>query len=100
MHDLPMEGVKCDQGVMPQTPKSSYTDHYIVYKYKPLKLLVTPFILYFLHSQNANLSNYVMIIRVSAERDVIFVGRFFEGKTPEIIHPLPIMGKNLLILSN
>ena len=32
--------------------------------------------------------------------DVIFVGGFFKGKTPEIIHPLPIMGKNLLILSN
>jgi len=43
MRDLSMEGVKCDQGIMPWTPKSSYTDHYIVYKYKPLKSLDTPF---------------------------------------------------------
>ena len=64
-----------------------------------LEITGHPFLFYIFYIPKIQIF-HVMIIRVSAEMDVIFVGGFFKEKTPEIIHPLPIMGNNLLILSN
>ena len=60
MHDLPMEGAKCSQGIMPWTLKSGYTDRGCVTNANPQNHWL-PFLFYICYNYNTFYSSILLM---------------------------------------